>query len=110
MSVITSITLESGYLLIAVDGAKPVKYPIADIIRAADVPSLAASKITSGTFAAERLGTDAVETAKIKDNAVTADKILDAAVTIGKIDSTLLGYLLDVGRIDYSGIDYCKIG
>ena len=52
----------------------------------------------------------AVTTAKINDLAVTTGKINDGAVTVDKLDSSLLSYVLSVGRIDYSGIDYCKVG
>ena len=53
---------------------------------------------------------EAVTTAKIADDAVTTAKVVDAAITVDKLSSALLSYLLPVGRIDYSGIDYCKIG
>ena len=52
----------------------------------------------------------AIPTRALQDDAVTTGKVVDAAITIDKLDSTLLGYLLPAGRIDYSGVDYSKIG
>ena len=52
---------------------------------------------------------DSVGTAEIIDSNVTTAKVADNAITIDKLDSTLLGYLLSVGRIDYSPVDYCKV-
>ena len=54
-------------------------------LAASDIPSLAASKITSGTFAAARLASDSVITAKILDGNVTTVKIAGDAITNAKI-------------------------
>ena len=54
-------------------------------LAASDIPSLAASKITSGTFAAARLAADSVITAKILDGNVTTAKIAGDAITNAKI-------------------------
>ena len=52
---------------------------------------------------------DSVGTNELIDLNVTTPKIALQAITIDLIESTLLGYLLSVGRIDYSPIDYCKV-
>lgn len=52
---------------------------------AGDIPSLAASKITSGTFAAARIASDAITTAKILNANVTTAKIAADAITGAKI-------------------------
>ena len=52
-------------------------------LAAGDIPNLAASKITSGTFATARIADDAITTAKIADdqitNALMADDAIDSA-------------------------------
>ena len=63
-----------------------------------------------GWISTQALQEGCVDATAIEADAVTTAKIADAAITIGKLDSTLIGYLLPVGRIDYSGMDYCKIG
>lgn len=35
---IRNITLESGYIIILTDSGPPTRYPIADVLRAADIP------------------------------------------------------------------------
>ena len=54
-----------------------------DGLAASDIPNLAASKITSGTFATARIADDAITTAKIADdqitNALMADDAIDSA-------------------------------
>lgn len=52
----------------------------------------------------------AVEEEAIKDLAVTAAKIANTTITVGKLDTTLLKYILSVGRVDYGHVDYCKTG
>ena len=54
-------------------------------LAAGDIPNLAASKITSGTFAAARIASDAVTTAKILNANVTTAKIAADAITGAKI-------------------------
>lgn len=53
---------------------------------------------------------DSVPNRAIQDDAVTGAKILDGEISVDKLSAALLGYLLPVGRIDYSGMSYCKVG
>ena len=99
MSVITSITLESGYLLIATDGAKPVKYPIADLLRAEDIPDLAASQITSGELSASRIPNISAD--KITSGTFGSSRIADAAITHPKLASPDVPYVGVYGRSEY---------
>lgn len=39
-----------------------------------------------------------------------ATTIGSGTVDVGMLSSALIGFLLPVGRIDYTGVDYCKIG
>ena len=50
-------------------------------LAAGDIPNLAASKITSGTFATARIADDAITTAKIADDAITTALIADDQIT-----------------------------
>ena len=52
----------------------------------------------------------AIPTAAYQDLSVTGPKIADATIDVAKLSATLLSYVLSVGRIDYSNMDYCKIG
>ena len=52
-----------------------------DGLAASDIPNLAASKITSGTFATARIADDAITSAKIADDAITTALIADDAIT-----------------------------
>jgi hypothetical protein len=45
--VVTNITFQSGYIVITFDGNTPAQYPIADVLRAADIPALTYSQVSS---------------------------------------------------------------
>ena len=53
---------------------------------------------------------EAIVAAKLATDAVTTTKILDSAITVGKLDPSLLKYLLSVARVDYGHVGYCKVG
>ena len=53
---------------------------------------------------------ECVETEAIKDLTVTAAKIANTTITVGKLDTTLLKYILSVARVDYGHVDYSKAG
>ena len=66
--------------------------------------------ITKYAFADNALSADTDGRAAMEDGYLTNVKLADATIDVAKLSSTLLGYLLSVGQIDYSSIDYCKIG
>lgn len=78
------------------------------------LPALAeAEAVTS----AQVLVSDADDSLSAVD--MTGDLTIDNAgattigtgkVLVGMLDATLLGFMLPVGRIDATNIDYCKIG
>lgn len=53
MADVKGIKLEAGYITIAGDSGPPTKYPIADVLRAADIPVLTIEKLTLLTKLAE---------------------------------------------------------
>lgn len=46
MSMVKNITLESGYIVIETDSGPPTRWPIADVLRAADIPVLTIDHVT----------------------------------------------------------------
>jgi len=54
-------------------------------LSASEIPNLAASKITSGTFATARIADDAITSAKIADDAIITALIADDAITTALI-------------------------
>ena len=60
-------------------------------LEAEDIPEIDASKVTSGSFDA-------------------STRVTDGTITVGKLDSSLLKYLLGVARVDYGHVGYCKVG
>jgi hypothetical protein len=68
-------------------------------LAALDIPELATSKITTGTFAAARIATDAIETVKIKNLNVTETKIATSAVTSGKIAANAVAFTKIVNSV-----------
>lgn len=47
MGDIKAIRLESGYIVIQTDSGPPTRYPIADVLRAADIPALTYSQVAT---------------------------------------------------------------
>ena len=79
---------ESGYLVFVDENDQATRYAIADILTAAGIPALAASKITSGEFDADRIPD--LDAAKVATGTLGADRIpsLDAAkIATGVLDS-----------------------
>ena len=68
-------------------------------LEASDIPDLAASQVTSGTLDADRV-----------PSLDASAKITDSTITVGKLDPSLLKYLLSVARVDYGHVGYCKVG
>ena len=66
--------------------------------------------ISKWAFEDNALAADTDGRAAMEDGYITGAKIADATIDIGKLSTTLLGLLLPVGRIDYSSVDYSKIG
>lgn len=75
---------------------------------AADIPSLAASKITSGTFATERIADTAITAAKLASDAVETAKIKDDNVTFAKLQNSVTG-LSVIGRGANSAGDFAEL-
>lgn len=52
---VKNIQFESGYIIITFDNGNVARHPIANVMRAADVPDIPASKITSGELGDARI-------------------------------------------------------
>ena len=68
-------------------------------LAASDIPNLAASKITSGTFATARIADDAITTAKINDGDVTNAKLA------GSIDDSKLSTITTTNKVHVASLD-----
>ena len=68
-------------------------------LAASDIPNLAASKITSGTFATARIADDAITTAKIDDGSVTNAKLA------GSIDDSKLSTISTTNKVHVASLD-----
>jgi hypothetical protein len=73
---------------------------------AGDIPNLAASKITSGTFAAARIASDAITTVKILDaNVTTANDAIDSEHLVnGSVDNVHLAGSIANAKLANSSI------
>ena len=66
--------------------------------------------INKFAFEDNALTADTLGRAAMQDGYITTAKIEDSTITIGKLGSDLIKLLLEVGRVDYSTVDYCKVG
>ena len=116
---IKSIFSEPGYFVILEDDGTRTRFPIAAVLREADIPSLSVSKITVGSGAFNIANIPSMGAGQITSGTLHADRIpsLDAStkittgtITVGQLSSALLKYLLSVARVDYAHVDYCKVG
>ena len=79
------------------------KWALQDSCLAAD--TIGRSAVEDGYFAAS-----IAMRSKFANSFVDEDLVENGAITVSKLSTSLLSYLLSVGRIDYSNMDYCKIG
>ena len=49
MSLVTNLTFEAGYIVVHRDSGAPAQYPIADVLRAADIPTLTYEQVAAIT-------------------------------------------------------------
>ena len=66
--------------------------------------------IPKWAFEDNALSADTVGRAAMQDGYIQNAKIADATIEVDKLSASLLRYILEVGRVDYSTVDYCKVG
>ena len=66
--------------------------------------------INKFAFEDNALTADALGRAAMEDGYIQNQKVEDGTLTVAKLSSTLLKYLLSVGRVGYAHVDYCKVG
>ena len=66
--------------------------------------------ISKWSFQDNALAADADGRAAMQDGYIQNAKIADATIEVDKLSASLLRYILEVGRVDYSSVDYCKVG
>lgn len=66
--------------------------------------------LEAGALAADATGRQAIEDGFFSAESTMRAKFAAGFITVDMLSATLLSLLLEVGRIDYSGVDYCKIG
>lgn len=72
---VEDISFEAGYITVRTNVGPPTRYPIADILRALDIPDLSATQITSGEL--------------------DMDRVPDKGITYEKLSSVAVNYLLE---------------
>ena len=96
---VIKIEFEAGYLILTDDTYQKTKYPIADFLRAIDIPELPASKITSGTLGLARVPT--MDDAHIPDLETLS---YGSSFAVGQIPN------LDAGKITTGVFSKARIG
>ena len=102
------LAVRNANIVYAGPGTGAAAPPTFRALVAADIPSLAASKITSGSFATARIADNAITAGKLASNAVETAKIKDDNVTFAKLQNSTAG-LSVIGRGANSAGDFLEL-
>lgn len=98
MSVVQSIKFESGFIVVTTDSGPPTRYPIADMLRAADIPALTYSQVATISTLANLV---AVLVRTLIDRQVLDESFLeDGGYNLDDIVETIAGMGGDYGEPD----------